>query len=183
MAYIFDSSNIINKRNPLSYSIWLMPTGSMKQKLKQVINELSINYGGPTFGPHVTLISSFLGNEEELLQRTEKLASKITPFGLKLRAIKYLNEFFRSFFLDVELTNDLKQARSAGLELFTCNENEYRPHMSLAYGDFTVSQKEKMKKSLSQLPKEFIVNNFFLAHNNENDLRWRVIRGFLLNAK
>ena len=171
------------KRKPLSYSVWLMPSGVVKEQLIHIIKELSINYGGPVFEPHITLISSFLGNEEELLQRTEKLASKITPFGLKLRAIKYLNEFFRSFFLDVELTNDLKQARSAGLELFTCNENEYRPHMSLAYGDFTVSQKEKMKKSLSQLPKEFIVNNFFLAHNNENDLRWRVIRGFLLNAK
>ena len=170
-------------RNPLSYSIWLMPSGVVKEQLIHIIKELSINYGGPVFEPHITLISSFLGNKEELLQRTEKLASKITPFGLKLRGIKYLNEFFHSFFLDVELTNDLKQARSAGLELFTCNENEYRPHMSLAYGDITVPKKEKMKKGLSKLPGEFNVDNFFLAHNNESKLKWCVIQGFPLNDK
>ena len=171
------------KRKPLSYSVWLMPSGVVKERLIHIIKELSINYGGPVFEPHITLISSFLGNEEELLQRTEKLAGEIAPFSVKLRGVRYLNEFFRSFFLDVKFAENLNNARTAGLELFACNENEYRPHMSLAYGDFTVSQKEKMKKSLSQLPKEISVDKIFLAHNNENDLRWRVIQSFPLNDK
>ena len=173
----------IDERDSVSYSIWLIPEGNIKDRLSELIKALAEEYGGPLYEPHITLISSFLGDEEELLQRTEKLSVKIAPFSVKLTGIKYLNEFFRSFFLDVKFAEDLNNARTAGLELFTCNENEYRAHMSLAYGDFTVSQKEKMKKSLSQLPKEFSVNKIFLAHNNENDLRWRVIQGFSLNAK
>ncbi len=46
---------------------------------------------------------------------------------------------------------------------------------------------QSLADALKYLFKEIIIpasaNKIILAHNNENDLRWRVIQGFSLNAK
>ena len=70
----------ILKRNPVSYSIWLMPKGNVKYQLKKIIYMLSTEFDGPIFTPHVTLVSSFLGSQEELSHKTRIISKKIKPF-------------------------------------------------------------------------------------------------------
>ena len=83
------------KKNPVSYSIWLMPEGNVKYQLKKVIYLLSTDFDGPIFTPHVTLVSSFLGSEKELLQKTEIISKKIKPFEISFGDIEYSGDFFR----------------------------------------------------------------------------------------
>ena len=66
------------KRNPVSYSIWLMPDSKVKDQLKNKILALGSDFGGPIFEPHVTLIGSSLGAENTLLQKTEIIRLNIT---------------------------------------------------------------------------------------------------------
>ena len=171
---------INKKRNPISYSIWLMPTDNKKDQFSKMINAISHKYGGPLFDPHVTLVSGFLGKKRDLIDKTETISNKISPFKILFDGISYLDEFFRSLFLKVKLYPDLRAARNLACAELAWDEIDYLPHMSLIYGDFTPIQKEKMISTLGLFPDSFSVNKIYLIHNDEIQMKWRVIRGFPL---
>ena len=81
LGKLMTNGSDVLKKNPVSYSIWLMPEGNVKNQLKKAIYMLSTDFDGPIFTPHVTLVSSFLGSEKELLQKTEIISKKIKPFS------------------------------------------------------------------------------------------------------
>ena len=168
------------KRNPVSYSIWLMPDSKVKDQLKNKILALGSDFGGPIFEPHVTLIGSSLGAENTLLQKTEIISKKISPFKIFFDGIAHFNEYFCSLFLKVKFSPQLNAARDLASTEIDWNKNDYLPHMSLIYGNYTLSEKEKMISTLGWLPDHFSVNSIFLAHNDEIRLKWKVIRGFPL---
>jgi len=168
----------IKRMNPLSYSIWLMPTGNKKDQFSKIINTISYKYGGPIFDPHVTLVSSFLGNEEYLLKKTQELSRKISSFEIILERVNYLNEYFRSIFFEVKFTDKLRKARNIACKKISCSETNYQPHMSLAYGNYNLPTKLQMKKYCVNIPKGFLVKKIFLAFNNEIDLDWKVVDCF-----
>lgn len=170
------------KRNPISFSIWLMPEESLKNQLSRIINALSEKYGGPTFEPHVTLVSGFLGKERILLKKAKALSNKIKPFEVIFDKVTYLNEFFRSIFLEVKLTDVLQNAKELACKEFDDYRTDYLPHMSLAYGNYNLSTKLQMVGEIGIIPDGFWADKIFLAHNNEIDLKWKVIRDFKLNS-
>ena len=167
-----------------SYSIWLMPEpdSTTQAQLKNIIFSLSSSYGGPVFEPHVTMISSFLGNEKELLEKTEIISKKIKPFKIIFGTIGYDNIFFQSLFLKVDINIELIKSRKIASKEFKLDENcnKYMPHLSLAYGNYKLKVKKKMISKLRDIPVGFSVNRIFLAHNDEINLIWRVINSFKL---
>jgi len=168
------------KRNPTSYSIWLMPKGDVKYQLKKVIYLLSTNFDGPVFTPHVTLISSFIGSEKELLRKTGIISKKIKPFEISLGDIEYSGDFFRSLYLKVKLNTKLKTARDIACKELNWNENNFMPHLSLFYGDHNRKEKEQMISTIKIIPDLFLVDQLFLAHNDEINFKWKVIQGYPL---
>ena len=167
-----------------SYSLWVMPCGDAESKLKQIIKNLSREYNAPYFPPHITLISSFQGNEKNLIGNLEELGESkiIKPFKIKFDKIAVLKETFRSVFIDCEENESLIQARNSALKLFSCKEKKYLPHASLIYKDLKLSEKYKIISSLNNLPDQFEVNKIFLAYNNEKEFIWKVIKGVALEA-
>jgi 2'-5' RNA ligase len=157
-----------------------MPEDSVKEELKNIIHSFSNNYGGPKFEPHVTLVSSFLGSEKELLQKTEMLSKEIKPFEIFFDGITYLDEFFRALFLKVKITTKLKIARDFICRKLDYNDYDYIPHLSLAFGDYNKKEKQKMISAIKSLPNGFSVDSIYLAHNDEINLKWKVIQEFSL---
>ena len=105
-------------RIPLSYSIWLMPEGNTKNKLTTLIEKLRLEYGGPNFEPHVTLIGGFVKEEKVLLEKTEQLASRLSQFTVSIKGASFHDEFFRSFSLmSNKLQNFLRQEESHAIFL------------------------------------------------------------------
>ena len=168
------------KRNPVSYSIWLMPRGHVKDQLRNAICSLSTDFEGPIFKPHVTLVGGFLGREKELLQKTEIISRNIRPFEISFNGITYLDEYFRSLFLKVKFSSQLKGAKDIACKELSWNDNGYIPHLSLAYGNYSIKEKEEMISTINILPNGFLVDHIFLAHNDEIHLKWKVIQGFPL---
>ena len=152
------------RRNPISYSIWLIPEGNVKDQLKNTIYLLSTDFGGPIFEPHVTIVSSFIGSEKELFQKMITISRKIKPFEIFFDGIACLDEFFRSIFLKVKVNTGLQSARDIACKELNWNDNDYIPHLSLAYGDY--SKKEKMISRVNIIPNGFLVDHIFLAHNS-----------------
>jgi 2'-5' RNA ligase len=157
-----------------------MPEGNIKDQLKNTIYSLSTGFGGPIFEPHITLVSGFIGSEKELLQKTEIISKKIKPFEIIFGHITYLDNYFRSLFLTVKVSIELKLSRDIACKELNWNDNDYMPHLSLAYCDFNKKEKEKMVSTVDIMPNGFLVDNIFLAHNDEINLKWKIIRGFKL---
>ena len=61
-----------------------MPTGDARDQLKLSIKLLKEIYDGAFFEPHVTLLSSFLGEEKILIEKTKKISKNISPFMITL---------------------------------------------------------------------------------------------------
>ena len=167
-----------------SYSLWVMPCGNVESKLKRIIKNLSREYDAPYFPPHITLISSFQGNEKNLIANLEELGESkiIKPFKIKFDKISVLKETFRSVFIECEKNESLIHARNSALKLFSCKEKKYLPHASLIYKDLKLAEKFKIISSLNNLPDQFVVNKIFLAYNNEKESIWKVIKGVELEV-
>ena len=111
----------------------------------------------------------------------ETISKEIKHFEIFFDGITYVDEFFRSLFLKVEFSHQLSAARKICCTELGWKEKVYLPHLSLIYGNYTVKQKEKMVSSLGSVPGSFSVKNIYLAHNDEINLKWKVIREFPLN--
>ena len=169
------------KRNPISYSLWFMPGKEKKVVLENKINTLANQYGGPKFDPHITLLSSFVDDELSLLNKTEKLSKKIRSFEIIFDQVRFLNEYFRSLFIEIKLSEELKLARNAAAKEFGWEDKNYIPHLSLMYGNYSNQIKTDIIKTMGTLPRYLKVNKIHLAHNDEINCKWRVIESFKIN--
>jgi len=167
-------------RKPYSYLIWLMPYGKVNGRLSKIINELSKKYNSPRFAPHVTLLGSFEGFENELFIKAKNLSNIIKPFEVELTKASYLNEFFRSLFILVKKDRRLVKNHESGRKLFNISENKkFMPHLSLIYGNFNVKTKKEMIKLIGKnFNLKFKAKSIYLVHKNEVDLKWTVIQKF-----
>ena len=168
------------KYHKTSYSLWLMPELKVKNIFQTMINQLAKKYGGPVFEPHITLLSSFKGDEETLLKKTEILSQKLKSFKINFKEPRYLNEFFRSLFIAVDYSPELKIVRNIASKQFIYKDKDYIPHLSLMYGNYSIESKKKIIFNIKYFPRIFKVNKIYLAHNNEIKYKWRVIRCFKL---
>lgn len=155
-----------------------MPEGNTKDQLKKIIYKLSTNFGGPIFEPHITLVSSFVGNENIFIQKVGIISKKIKPFKIIFDRVAYTENFFRSLFLMVKENIELELARDIGCKGLNWRDSDYIPHLSLNYGDYTKKEKEKMVSKIHNVPNGFIVKIIFLVYNNEINLEWKVIKAF-----
>jgi len=93
-----------------SYYLWFKPSGMAYDILARTIGELAKELNSPVFEPHVTLIGSLEGTEEELVQQTEEFARQLEPFTMVLTEPSYSDEHFQCIFMLVEQTAPIMNA-------------------------------------------------------------------------
>ncbi len=165
-----------------SYSLWLMPKGKVLEGLSKIILNLSAKYSTPVFLPHVTLVSSFQGNEKKNIKNLNKLLSSksIRPFKVILKNISYSDKFFRSLYIDCKKNKNLVYVRDEALRFFSCKEKTYMPHLSLIYGELNHYDKQQIISDVSNSYKQFLADELFLAYNDEQNLKWEIIESVKL---
>ena len=131
------------------FHLWLMPTGGTCERLAAIIRHLSQKHGGPLFEPHVTLLGGMEGEEEEICQKTMRLAQGLRPFEVQLTKPGYQDSYFRCLYLHVQETPSLMEAHAQARLIFTQREElQFQPHLSLLYGTYAADLKEHMIESL-----------------------------------
>lgn len=175
------TNEIKEKKCCKEYSIWLMPKGTVYDRLSEIISGISQEYKVPNFQPHVTLIGELKGNEE-LITRTKLLASQIHPFTITLKNPCVLNEYFRSLFLKVKGTEEVINANLKAQEIFNRKE-KYFPHLSLMYGSCSTIEKLNIISNLEKINLEFQVNNLHLFSTKGHPENWHEIEKFPLIQK
>lgn len=138
----------------LSYSVWLLPDEKSEMALwaRVMIRGLAIEGASDPFEPHVTLIPSFRTNQRTAVRITHEIASKLSsssgsklPTIVKLESLTHSRQFFQSFVATVErsaqLMSDHAEARDIvkrAVPDYSARvppEYEFRPHVSLFYGN------------------------------------------------
>jgi 2'-5' RNA ligase len=173
---------IISEAKGTGYSIWLIPENGVYRKLSDLISQLSREHNTPSFDPHVTLIGGVLGSEQEVVSKTDRLASIIKPYKVGARNVEYLNEYFKCLFLRVKETDEVVRANSEARKVFGKQSDlKYMPHLSLMYGNLSPQAKEQIIAKIGrEIPVTFDVNSIRLFSTNGRLEEWYEVENFPL---
>ena len=157
------------------YSLWLMPKGDTFRKYQEIIRSLADVNGAPRFQPHITLLGETQLPEEEVIRRTEQLASVQPPIQIRLGQIGFEEYHFRALFVRVEKASPLVSLHERAKEIFGMNLPPFMPHLSLLYGKYFNLVKRKIIDELGPLEDKFDVNSVHIVKGGLVE-EWKVVR-------
>lgn len=167
------------------YSIWLMPSGKVFDKLSDKISQLSQQFATPVFPPHITLLGDLNGNGPELAAQMDQLVARIRPIMVTLTKADFLDEYFRCLFLQVEKTPALLQAHQETSTIFNREQDQkFMPHLSLMYGNFDAGTKKRLVESIGlEFKQTFSVSQLHLFSITSEPGDWRCIQTTELHGR
>ena len=168
------------------YHVFFEPSGDANKQLASIIHELSAEYGGPLFQPHVTLLAMIPETDEDLLlEKAKRLANKIASFTITFGQLCAEDRYFRTLYLKADLNEELLKSRALVLEEFGMEEvGEYMPHLSLLYGNYDSARKvATIESHQSLLPLSFQVSEITLWKTPGDASTWKKVSTFPLAAK
>jgi 2'-5' RNA ligase len=130
-------------------SLWLMPEGGVRDRLRVLIGELARRHRTPSFLPHLTLLGGIPGPEEAVLSRAAGLARGLGQIAIRLREVEASDEHFRCVFVQAELTDALRGAHVLARAAFGgAAPTPFLPHLSLLYGRLGPKERAAVLKEL-----------------------------------
>lgn len=163
------------------YSLNILPSGKEYESFVRLIKKLAERYGGPVFAPHITLLGQAAEDETTAIKLSEKLTAEQEPFTVILDRVDYEDYYFRALFIYAKKTEPLESLHNMAKKIFNKgNIPPYMPHLSLLYGDFPISLKEKI---ISEIGKEmnttFTVNSVWLFKTEGLANEWYPVKEFI----
>lgn len=153
-----------------AYHLWLQPTGRAYDTLENIISDLSTTYASPSFEPHVTLLGSLPGSEEEINRRVSHLGACLQPLDLHLIAPAYGDRYFQCIFFKARESPALIGAYELANNLFGNISGTFMPHLSLMYGNVSLALKKQIIAALPDiLPLNFTVDKVHLIRAESQD--------------
>ena len=164
------------------YSLWLMPSGGAYNKLAALIKTLVEKYRSPLFEPHITLLGEIVLTEEDVIRRSQQLASGQKPFSTTLQTVDYQDFYFRALFVKAEKTKPLLALHNRAKKIFEMQETpSYIPHLSLLYGNFANPVKDQIIRDIGKKQKmEFRVGAIHLFKTDGEVKVWHEVKEFPL---
>ena len=166
---------VTNKHMGEAHSLWLMPRGEVCERLSMIIAQLSARHDAPEFPPHVTLLGGCVGQRSELISQCAGVAATLRPFTIRLEELDFREEYFRCLFVHAALTAPLRHAHQAACQAFhRFREPAFMPHLSLLYGDFPRSLKERIIAAMGRrIDVQFKVRALHLYRTHGAPRHWR----------
>jgi len=161
-----------------------MPEGVIYARTYAIIKKLHNRFGGPLFEPHITLLSGIEITEEEAIRHAEILNQEIHTIPVRLTQPSYGDDFFHCFYLEVDLSHPLINARQKAENLFQYHDpHPFHPHMSLMYGNIDDQQKKELVNEYKHIRRwEFIVGYINLIRTGKNIDEWEKVGSYSINT-
>src|SRR5688572_28120031 len=102
-------------------SVWIRPNGPALDEIQHAIRRVQEKCGGPGGWPHVALLGGIERGQRDAEDLLRKLAGRIRPFSITLGELDGYGDFFdyyRSFFVRVDLNEELHAAQRLAHEIF-----------------------------------------------------------------
>jgi 2'-5' RNA ligase len=158
------------------YSIWLLFNQKNEKEFQAIIDQLSTQFNSPKFIPHITLLSGLDGSETELIIKLEQL-SQLKSFRVKSEKVSYVDEFYRSLFIEIKKSEELKTIFELATKVFNIKSdfNNFLPHISLLYSfEKSEIKKRLIKEYLLNLSEEIKVSRIGLCLTKGKPEDWRI---------
>ena len=162
------------------FALWLMPAGTARARLAQLIRELSHEWSGPRFDPHVTLLAGISGRRKEILRSCEQFAALQRPFEIQLTEAGFLDDTYRALFLHVAPSPALTDAMARARKIFHHRgDPAHFPHLSLLYGHYPPGIKQRIIEQKGRnLDLKFSVERVFWVDIAGEPQDWTCVRDF-----
>jgi len=165
-----------------SFALWLVPEKRVFRRLAAAIRELSQEHSTPVFAPHVTLVSSIVGPERTVLEKSARLTKRLGPLVIRLAGLDGLTEYFRCLFVRVQQTDNVMRANRLARGIFQVhNQSPYMPHLSLVYGNLGGETKGKIIAAIgNRFDLAFRVRSLDVVLIRAEVSQWRRVASFAL---
>lgn len=130
----------------MKYSIWIIPPEPLYTKLKNIIDNLSKDFNGPSFEPHMTILGDIDADLTDIKAKAHTLASTIDKLDLSTGTVSFSTTYFQSVFVRITSTAALMQLNLNAKQLFNMPDSVFMPHISLLYGDHDMVIRENAVK-------------------------------------
>lgn len=159
-----------------------MPEGDERAHLEKIIEQLGAGFKSPLFKPHITLLGQVSGSEEEVVEKTATLAESLTAFDVSSDGLDFRDSYFQALFVKIKETPSLIAANGLAREVFQReSDTTFMPHLSLAYGDFDVSEKEEVIEEISAaIDFSFGLGKIHLYSTEGVPKDWQLVKSFPL---
>jgi 2'-5' RNA ligase len=168
------------------YSLWLIPRDKEYETFSEIITKFSKEYSLPVFKPHITLIHGLEMENEEIIAKTHSLAAFLSSFSVPLNGIECFDSSHKALIICAEKSSELLLAHQKAKEIFNHEEEEYNPHLSLAYGVYGNFSEEQKRRMIEQVgttyPKVLMFDTISLFNtDSKNEEEWyKVVEAKLL---
>lgn len=160
------------------YSLWITPSGEVKDILQKIINKLSSSYNGPIFEPHMTLLGNIKTNKDQMIENARKLSSMLRQFSLSFSEVSFSTTYFQSVFIRVRSTSSLMNANMKAKEIYKDENTVFMPHISVLYGDHSMEEREKIAGSIAVPELTFIAGSLVVVPSAKDIATWTPIAEF-----
>jgi len=124
---------------------------------------LRAEHGGPSFAPHLTLLSGLTASD--LAARTAELAATIAPIEVRVTRASWGARWFQCVYLLAARAPGLLAARSAACAALGGSPTaSFLPHISLLYGELPVATRADICQRLTPLPPGFVARELVLVN-------------------
>jgi len=159
-----------------STSLWLEPQGASRDRFTGLIRKLANELGTPVFDPHVTLLGGLSQPESEVVDRSLALAALVPPIEVRLTRAGVGLEYYHFLYFEVAVTEQLREAHATARRAFDLPEEEFEPHLSLAYAIPLEHEPSELLRRVPGRPwGRFMVDSLTLVRTAGAPEEWEVL--------
>ena len=136
----------------------------------------------PFFETHITLAGPYLNIDNIFLNKLKDFAENNSEIMLNVGGYDFKQEIFKSFYISIENSRQLKELRRNIYELNNFDlANNYSPHISLSYGNHEIKAKKELISNLPELNQPLKMSKIALVEVDEDINLWKILESFDLN--
>ena len=163
----------------LPWSLWLLPDREDRIKYQMLIDKFSSIESGEPFEPHVTLFGRVNVEPENLFPFFDDMVSVQGKITAKIKGMATGDPPWRSLYVELDGSGDLEAFQKRITKpLCQIREYDFRPHLSLAYGDIIP---EKYNIEDVSLDVTIGFSSVVLAYVPDQIDQWSLMKEFKFN--
>lgn len=126
-------------------AFWLVPRLEDREKLQAIIVALAARFSAPAFVPHVTVCSCWRTVQQRELAVLAGLADCCQPITMRMLGLACKDRLTQTLFVQLQKNAAITRLHEMILASLSLPAgNEFEPHMSLLYQNFSVAVRETL---------------------------------------
>ncbi len=157
------------------YSIWGLFPNEEKIYLNQIKYIVQKELISPKFESHMTIAGPYLKINVCFLNKLEKFVKNCSSIILEIKGYEFKEKFFESFYIAINKSEEINKIRNSIFDLKKFDlENNFSPHISMAYGNHPKKEKELLIPKLPKLNKSIKISKIALVEVDEDIKLWKI---------